>query len=78
MQQVTMRQRAHRVTRFVILQFIALVGWIPVRFRFGGRQQETQGGDKPNTSTSTNKGSEHSNRERVDAIRGLHYRRLSL
>ena len=34
MQQVTMRQRAHRVTRFVILQFIALVGWIIVQSSF--------------------------------------------
>ncbi len=34
MQQLTMRQKAHRVTRFVIVQFIALVGWIIVQSFF--------------------------------------------
>ena len=34
MQQVTMRERANRVTRFVIVQFIALVGWIIVQSTF--------------------------------------------
>ena len=34
MQQVTMRERASRVTRFVIVQFIALVGWIIVQSTF--------------------------------------------
>ena len=34
MQMITMRQRADRVLRFVIVQFIALVGWIIVQSFF--------------------------------------------
>jgi hypothetical protein len=33
-QQLSMRQKAQRVTRFVIVQFIALVGWILVQSFF--------------------------------------------
>jgi hypothetical protein len=34
MQGITMRDRAQRVTRFIIVQFIALVGWIIVQSSF--------------------------------------------
>jgi hypothetical protein len=34
MQQLSMRQKAQQVTRFVIVQFIALVGWILVQSFF--------------------------------------------
>jgi len=31
MERLTMRQKAHRVARFIVVQFIALVGWIIVQ-----------------------------------------------
>ena len=34
MQGITMRDRARRVSRFIIVQFIALVGWIIVQSTF--------------------------------------------
>src|SRR5947209_2071982 len=34
MQGITMRDRAQRVSRFIIVQFIALVGWIIVQSSF--------------------------------------------
>ena len=34
MQGITMRDRAQRVSRFIIVQFIALVGWIIVQSTF--------------------------------------------
>ena len=34
MKLLTMREKSHRVTRFIIVQFIALVGWIIVQSFF--------------------------------------------